>query len=190
MAAINRNRKFTRIKKALIKKTTPSRKQTAVIKRTRASRIRSKRISPAKFIRVKHYDFSANTPFQFDPQKIKTDVFKKGKSAPRNLEISLEPKENGHIVFHPTPGFTNLQENLGQLSVRAILFNKGTKPVDLDKVVLEYKKGNRTIRKNVYLPSDQLIIDPWYAWAWQNGRPYHENGDVLFMNAPFPQASS
>ncbi len=187
MATRKIGRKTTQIKKSLVKKTTPAKRKTVAIKRTgAAASIRAKRTSPGGIARVKHFDFSAKTPFKFNIKKIKTDIFKKAKSAPSNIEISLEPKENDHIVYHPTPGFTSLEENLAQLSVRAILYNKGTSTVDLDRVVLEYKKGNQTVKKDIYLPSDQLIIDPGYAWAWQNSRPYHESGDVVFLDAPFP----
>ncbi len=31
-----------------------------------------------------------------------------------------------------------------------------------------------------------LIIEPGQGWVWQNSRPYHENGDLVFLNTPFP----
>jgi hypothetical protein len=130
-------------------------------------------------------EFEKPRPMRIETMKIKFDVFKKLKTSP-NVDISIEPKEGDYLVFHPTPGFTSNESPLAQLSVLAFVYNKGTMTVDLDKVVLEYKKGAQTIKKTVWLPSDQLIIDPGYVWAWQNSRPYHEPGDVLFLESAFP----
>jgi hypothetical protein len=106
--------------------------------------------------------------------------------APKDVNVSIEPKDGDYVVYHPTPGFTFYDSPLGQLSILACINNQGTAQIDLDKVTIEYKKGNQTVTKSVSLPSDQLKIDPHYTWCWQNGRPYHESGDVVFLEAPFP----
>ncbi len=111
-------------------------------------------------------------------------------NAPKDVSISMEPKEGDFLVYHPTPGFNFYDAPLAQLSVLACIYNKGASPVDLDKVTIEYKKGSQMITKNIMLPSDQLKVDPNYIWCWQNGRPYHENGDVVFLEAPFPSQAT
>lgn len=135
---------------------------------------------------VKHFKFTEDKPVRFDGRKIQTEHFKKGASAPANIEFSMEPIEGDYVLFHPTPGFTSQKTPMAQLSILVTIYNKGTETVDLDKVVLEYKKGNTTIKKNVYLPADKLLIEPLHAANWQNSREYHENGDVVFLEAPFP----
>ncbi len=86
----------------------------------------------------------------------------------------------------PPPGFTSLEAPLAQLSIRTDVYNKGTESVDLDEVVLEYKIGNTLVKKDVFLPSDQLTIAPGKVATWQNSRDYHQNGDVIFLDSPYP----
>lgn len=38
----------------------------------------------------------------------------------------------------------------------------------------------------MFLPADKLVIDPGLAATWQNSREYHESGDVLFLESPYP----
>lgn len=139
---------------------------------------------------IRHYDFSVNEPFKYKTAKKKFEVPERFRGAPADLAVTFEPIDNNSLVYHPTPGFTSLERRLAQFSVAALLYNKGSKTVDLDKVVITYKLGISTIKKEVFLPSDQLVIAPGYAWWWQNSRPYHENGDVVFLSAPFPTSAT
>jgi hypothetical protein len=136
--------------------------------------------------KVRHFKFTETAPVRFDPKKVNTEIFQKGGNAPSNIEFTLQPADGEFVVFHPTPGFTSQEAPLAQLSVRATIFNKGTEKVDLDQVVLEYKKGNTTIKKDVFLPSDKLEIEPGFSANWQNSRDYHDNGDVVFLDSPYP----
>jgi hypothetical protein len=106
--------------------------------------------------------------------------------APQNVNISMEPKQGDAIAYMVEPGFTFYEPQKGQLSVYGCVSNTGSAQVDLDKVTIEYDKGNQTITKTINLPSDQLKVDPGYTWCWQNGRPYHLSGDVIFLEAPLP----
>ena len=179
-----------RSKKTASAKVKTGTKKTAAKKTPAGKKITVRKVSPGRIAQIRHFDFKVSKPFRFDAAKIKVDVLKRLKSSPTDLDITLEPQEGGYLVYHPTPGFTSAEAPLAQLSVLAIIYNKGTKTVDLDKVVIEYKKAGQTIKKEVFLPLDQLIIDPWFAWAWQNSRPYHENGDVVFLEAPFPDKAT
>jgi hypothetical protein len=141
---------------------------------------------PGGITLIRHFDFAVSKPFKLDAKTIKKGApLAKGPAA-LQVNLQLEPKEGGSLLYHPTPGFTSPEAPLAQLSVLAIVWNVGSQTVDLDKVELEYKKGNQTLKKDVYLPSDQLVIDPGFGWGWQNSRPYHENGDVVFLDTPLP----
>jgi murein DD-endopeptidase MepM/ murein hydrolase activator NlpD len=136
-------------------------------------------------VKIRHLDVLHPEPAGIEASKINFDVFKKLKNAP-NVAISVEPKDGNFLLYHPTPGFTSNETPLAQLSVLALIRNKGTVTIDLDKVILEYKKGTKTIKKSVLLPSDKLIIEPGKLKRWQNSREYHEPGDVLFLESAFP----
>src|SRR5690606_23290886 len=135
---------------------------------------------------VRHFKFTKSEPQRFDLKKVDAEIFQRGADAPTGIEFALQPMEGDSIVFHPTPGFTSQKKPLAQLSIRTTIYNKGSEKVDLDKVVLEYKNGNSTVKKDVYLPSDQLEIASGYSAIWQNSREYHESGDVVFLESPYP----
>lgn len=112
-------------------------------------------------------------------------VLKMSASSPK-IGVSFEPLEGEDIVYHPTPGFTSQAPWQCQVSVRAYIHNQDSQSLDLDQVVFEYKLGGQVIKKTVFLPSDQLTINANQVRSWQNSREYHENGDVIFIEAPFP----
>lgn len=174
------------VKKKIAVKTTSGTKITAIKRPVVRRKVTPRKVSPGGIARIQHYDFVGSKPFSLTTQNIKAEVFKRLKTAPSGINFNLEPKEGDYLVYHPTPGFTRLEGHLAQFSVRAVVYNTGTSTVDLDKVIIEYKKGAQTIKKDVFLPSDKLIINPGQGWVWQNSRPYHENGDVVFLDAPFP----
>lgn len=159
---------------------------------TKATRLKSTRVSATTLKKVgtiaevRHFKFTETKPVKFDLRKVDSHVFQRVGAAPSNIEFTLQPTEGEAVLLHPTPGFTSKEAPLAQVSVRARIYNKGSESVDLDSVELEYKQGNSTIKKDVYLPSDKLVIEPGYSAAWQNSREYHENGDVVFLEAPYP----
>jgi len=146
----------------------------------------SKLTLPGRIKEIRHMDFTVKKPFRFTSLENIPEIFTRLKNAPKDVEITLQPLEGDHLVYHPTPGFTSDGPLRAQLSVQALVYNKGTNAVDLDKVVMEYKTGAVTQKKEVYLPSDQMLIDPWHAGIWQNSREYHKPGDVIFLEDPFP----
>lgn len=172
------------VKKAAVKKTPTKKAATPVRKAT------TLKAKPGSIAQIRHYDFKVSEPTRFQLSKLKPDVFQKLSTSPKGIEITLEPKVGEDLVYHLTPGFTSQQSPMAQFSVRAVIYNKGTETYDLDKVIIEYKIGAQTVKKEIFLPSDQLIIDPGYAWAWQNSRPYHENGDIVFWETPFPDKAT
>lgn len=147
-----------------------------------------KKVAPGKISEIRHFDFTVRKPVSELPSTFSPERLELGTSSPKHIEISLEPMEDGKLVLHHTPGFTSQEPAMAQLSVLALVHNKGAESVDLDKVILEYKIGNQTSKKEVYLPSDELKINVNEAWYWQNSRDYHQNGDVVFLVAPFPTA--
>jgi murein DD-endopeptidase MepM/ murein hydrolase activator NlpD len=143
-------------------------------------------IRKPQLLQIRHMEEAKPVSEQLEKTKISFDVFKKMKNSP-NVDVSLEPKDGNFLVFHPTPGFTSAETPLAQLSVLALIHNKGTMDIDLDKVVLEYKKGAITVKKSINLPSDKLIIEPGKIRGWQNNREYHETGDVVYLTSPYPK---
>ncbi|MBL8008318.1 MAG: peptidoglycan DD-metalloendopeptidase family protein [Ignavibacteria bacterium] len=148
--------------------------------------VKVKNVSPGIITRIRHHEFKKREPVKIGTGKISGEILKKLKDSPSKVEITLEPKAGEYLVYHPTPGFTSQDKPLAQLSVLAFIYNKGTKSIDLDEMELEYKLNGQTVKTEVYLPSDQMVIDPWYVGAWQNSRDYHEPGDIAFLEAPFP----
>lgn len=180
--------KSTTLKSASLKKVV---KPVAKAGRVSAA-VKSRKLSAATLksvgtiAQVRHFNFTEDKPVRFDATKVDSHLFKRGANAPANIEFAMEPTEGDFVLFHPTPGFTSQEAPLAQLSIWVKVYNKGTVAVDMDRVVLEYKKGNTTVKKDVYLPADKLVIEPAHSANWQNSREYHENGDVVFMDAPFP----
>src|SRR5690349_19542805 len=78
------------------------------------------------------------------PADLKFEKPELAPGAPK-VDISFEPQDGEYIVFHLTPGFTFTESQKGQLSVLALMHNKETKNVDLDKVEFQYKENNQTI---------------------------------------------
>jgi murein DD-endopeptidase MepM/ murein hydrolase activator NlpD len=121
-----------------------------------------------------------------NPTELSFDPIEAMINAPQNVNISMEPKEGDYLVYELTPGFDFYEAPLAQLSVLAYIQNKNMQQVDLDKVTIEYKRNGQPVTKNIYLPSDKLIVEPNYTRSWQNGRDYHKSGDVVFLESPFP----
>lgn len=174
-------------KKTVLKSRADSKNKIATIKTQTKKEPVFKKVSKKQTAKIRHYKFEPDKAFKISSKKIRKEVLEKIKGAPEDIELTVEPVEDNFIVYHQTPGFTSLEKPLAQLSVRLVIYNTGSKPVDLDKVVFEYNQGTKAIVKKISLPSDQLIIDPHYAWAWQNSRDYHENGDVIYLEFPFPE---
>ena len=180
--------KSTTLKSAALKKVVKPAAKTGRV----TAAVKSRKLSAATLksvgtiAQVRHFNFTEDKPVRFDAAKVDSHLFKRGANAPANIEFAMEPTEGDFVLFHPTPGFTSQEAPLAQLSIWVKVYNKGTVAVDMDRVVLEYKKGNTTVKKDVYLPADKLVIEPAHSANWQNSREYHENGDVVFMDAPYP----
>lgn len=161
-------------------------KKVTIQKIKRPTRIKA--AVPKDLLQIRHDDslnpkMAKHVPFQLS--KIRPEILKRGGSSPK-VALALEPKEGNALVYHPTPGFTSQDPQLAQFSVRATIYNTGSETLDLDKVIIEYKKGSQVSEKKIFLPSDKLTIEPGFEEKWQNNRDYHENGDIVFLEAPFP----
>lgn len=122
---------------------------------------------------------------KIDPAMIQFDQLDIG-AATANVSISVEPKDGDYLLYHRTPGFNYFDAPKAQLSILALMHNKETKNVDLDKVVIEYQKGGQTISKSISLPANKQIVEPGYVRVWQNSRDYHETGDIVYLESPYP----
>ena len=141
---------------------------------------------PSALKQIRHLDLTVSKPETFQKSDINVSIKRRNKNAPPNIEFNVEPLEGEYLVYHIMPGFTSKEGAMGQLSVRTRILNNGSGDVDLDKVIVQYKKGNVNVSKSIYLPSDKLTIENGMSRVWQNSRDYHENGDVVFMKSPLP----
>ena len=141
--------------------------------------------STTSVTRIREFHQEDITKTKLLPAGIQFDVIENILNIP-NVDISLEPKDGDYLLYHPTPGFNSADERKAQISVVAYMYNKGSNNIDLDKVVFEYKRNNQTITKSVTLPRNIQIVEPGAVRLWQNSRDYHEWGDVIYLNAPFP----
>jgi hypothetical protein len=184
MAKSNSTGKKKPAGKPAIKKNISDKRSTARRKITSRKKTGLKKLT-GNIVNIKHFDFEARVPSKVVPKGLKFEVFRRLRDSPK-VDIAIEPSQGDYVVFHPMPGFTAGQKAMGQISVMALVYNKDNVTIDLDRVVVQHKKGSVLRSQTVYLPSDQLIIEPWYCWAWQNSRPYHEPGDVVFFEEPYP----
>ncbi len=139
----------------------------------------------AQLTRIREFhDVNELNKVKLQPAGIKFDVLDHAINIPK-VEISLEPKDGDFLVYHPTPGFNSTDEKKAQISAIAYMYNKESTDIFLDYVVIEYKKNNQVISKTVNLAMDQKI-EAGVVRLWQNSRPYHEWGDIVYLDAPFP----
>ncbi|WP_272853430.1 peptidoglycan DD-metalloendopeptidase family protein [Altibacter sp. HG106] len=164
------------------KATTKPKQPVKTVKRV----MRRKTIKPTALKQVRHLDLTVSNAEKCRKTDANVTLQRRSKYAPSDIEFQLQPLEGEDLVFHIMPGFTSKESALGQLSVSTRILNFGTEDVDLDRVIVQYKKGNNNVNKSIYLPSDSLVIEKGWSRTWQNSRDYHKNGDVVFMQAPFP----
>src|SRR5262245_612890 len=139
----------------------------------------------AQVTSIREYHQQELREVKLKPEKIQFDKIEPMINIP-NVSISLEPKDGDYLLYHPTPGFTFFEAPKAQLSMLAFMHNKESENVDLDKVMIEYKKGNSSQVKTSTLPADRQIVEPGYVRLWQNGRDYHQAGDVVYLESPLP----
>ena len=111
------------------------------------------------------------------------EKFAKESNAP-NVDVSLDQLENNAILYHPVAAWNSNQQNKAQVSVSIWVKNKENAAIDWTKVRFEYTQGGAAKAKEVVLDKDPFATNKWAQW--QNGRDYHEAGDVLYMDAPIP----
>lgn len=144
--------------------------------------------SNAQITKIRHLDKlevqKNNTVIRKTDFKFDRTIFEI--NAPKNVNIFIEPKQGEDVAYLLEPGFTFYEKQKGQLSVYACINNTGTEQIDLDKVTIEYDKGNQKITKTITLPSDKLKVNPGNTLCWQNSREYHVPGDVIFFESPLP----
>jgi hypothetical protein len=98
------------------------------------------------------------------------------------IELALEPMEGDTLLSHPVAGWTSEGKPGAQVSVLLYIKNIETKPLTLQKVAFEYSGKTQTFS----LDSPGLELPPNTQKVWQNGRNYHEVGQVLYFDSNIP----
>lgn len=111
------------------------------------------------------------------------EKFTKENNAP-DVDVTFDQLENNAIIYHPVAAWNSTQQGKAQVSVSIWVKNKEAAAIDWTKVRFEYTQGGAAKAKEVALEKDPFNPNKWAQW--QNGRDYHEAGDVLYMDAPIP----
>ncbi|MEM9917807.1 MAG: peptidoglycan DD-metalloendopeptidase family protein [Bacteroidota bacterium] len=102
----------------------------------------------------------------------------------------IVPMEGNYIVYQRVAPFVKTGKATAQLSVKLNLRNRSGKTLNVQKIQFLYKSnGNKiktftTLGRGINTHVD--TIPPNATRSWQNSRDYHEKGDVVFLNQPFP----
>ena len=78
-----------------------------------------------RMTKISHLDRLEQRAFTVKTSDLVFDKLEPMTNAPKDVNISIEPKDGEYVVYHPTPGFTFYESPLGQLSILACN-NKGT----------------------------------------------------------------
>jgi len=114
----------------------------------------------------------------------KLKIFEKfaAESGAPQVDLVLDQLENNAIVYHPVAAWNSAQQGKAQVSISIWVKNKESKSIDWQKVRFEYTQGGAAKSKEVVLTKDPFSPNAWAQW--QNGRDYHKEGDVIYMDAP------
>ncbi len=102
-----------------------------------------------------------------------------------NIDVIFDQEENGNLLYETVAAWTGSQSGKAQISLRIWAKNKGSNLINWNKVVFEYVQSGQTVIKTFNLSVDPIPTNTWRSW--QNGRDYHQVGDVLYLDAPLPK---
>ncbi len=116
----------------------------------------------------------------------KIKVFEKfnAESGVPSVDVTFDQLDGTSILYHPVAAWNSTQQNKAQVSISIWVKNKEAAAIDWTKVRFEYTQGGAAKSKEIALVKDPFNPNVWAQW--QNGRDYHEAGDVLYMDAPIP----
>lgn len=98
-----------------------------------------------------------------------------------NVEVGIEPLEDGAIVYHPVAGKTGLDAATAQVSIVLGIKNKESKTIKLKQISLSTTGADKSF-------SMAKDIGAGATYGWQNNREYHQAGDILYLSSPIPNS--
>lgn len=104
-------------------------------------------------------------------------------SAP-DVSTYFDPQENGAFLYETVAGWTGGSEIKAQVSIVNYVSNHTAANITWNKVVYQYVQNGVTKTKTFNI--DPIVCQPFYWFYWQNGRDYHQLGDVLYLDSPIP----
>ena len=101
-----------------------------------------------------------------------------------NVSIVFDQQEGNAFLYETVAAWTGSQAGKAQISLRIWAKNNQLANISWNKVVFEYVQSG--VSKSKTFNFSSIVIKPAEWKAWQNGREYHEIGDVLYLDAPLP----
>jgi hypothetical protein len=145
-------------------------------------RLRVKTAGISRNLKVSIQRYQHDTPMlEVQPSTLLFKKLTQAINVPK-VELALEPMEGDALVYHPVAGWNGGDKSDAQLSMLMYIKNKESKTLTLQKVEFQY--GGKSQAFSVESPG--LAIAPNAQKKWQNGREYHQVGQVLYFNSSVP----
>lgn len=103
-----------------------------------------------------------------------------------SIDVVFDQQEGNALLYETVAAWTGSQGGKAQVSLRIWARNKGASNITWNKVVFEYVQSGQTKVKTFNFTMDPIPPNTWKSW--QNGRDYHQVGDVLYLDAPLPNS--
>jgi hypothetical protein len=100
------------------------------------------------------------------------------------VEVVFDQQEGGALLYETVAAWTGSQAGKAQISLKIWTKNKELNNISWNKVVFEYTQGGLLKTKTFSFSAVPIAPNTWKTW--QNGRDYHQVGDVLYLDAPLP----
>lgn len=112
----------------------------------------------------------------------KLEVFQLVANTPQ-VDVTFDQADGTAVLYHPVAAWVSNQQGKAQLSLQIWVKNKEAKVITWQKVRFEYTQGGAAKSKEMTFSK---AINP-NAWdGFQNSRDYHQEGDVVYIDAPIP----
>ncbi len=100
-----------------------------------------------------------------------------------NVVVSFEPVDGDNILYHPVAAYNSTLKGKAQVSVIIWVKNNEATPLYWNKIILKYTQAGvvktRTVTMLDTIPAGKTGYE-------QNGREYHAEGDVVYIDEPIP----
>lgn len=153
-------------------------RKAAVAPRTAVVAPKARVIAPRGALAYARLGILDTPEIEVAPESLRFLTLAPGVGAPK-VELAIEPEEGENLIYSQVAGWTAQGQATAQLSVLLYVRNKETKPITLQRVTFAYGNTSKPVAAD-------LTIQPGERRSWQNGRPYHEIGDVVYFEGGIP----